>query len=270
MSLLRRISPLRAAHLFAVANIAFLGLDIVVAHKANDFADRVEWAPIVFSAIATPLMIPGALGSERRVFSILDRVIAWCAIFIGAAGMVFHLESAFFQRQTLHDLVYSAPFVAPLAYVGVGLLLLLVRSKEAETPEFGPWVLFLALGGFIGNFALSLLDHAQNGFFYVTEWIPVVAAAFGVSFLAVAIVKPDRALLRACAWVMGLEVLVGLAGFVLHVRADYARESAPLLERFIFGAPAFAPLLFPNIALLAAIGLWATSARAPEAAAREA
>lgn len=265
MSFLRRLSPLRAAHLFAAANIAFLGLDILVAHKANDFAERVEWAPIVFSAVATPLLIPGALGSRRRVFAVVDRVVAWGSILVGAAGMVFHLESAFFQRQTLHDLVYSAPFAAPLAYVGVGLLLLLVRAKEADTRAFGPWVLFLALGGFVGNFALSLLDHAQNGFFYVTEWIPVVAAAFGVSFLATMLVRPGRTLLRACAWVMGFQVLVGLLGFVLHVRAIFARESASLVDRFVFGAPALAPLLFPNLALLAAIGLWAWSATEPEA-----
>ena len=32
-----------------------------------------------------------------------------------AAGMLLHLESAFFARQTLHSLVYSAPLFANLA-----------------------------------------------------------------------------------------------------------------------------------------------------------
>lgn len=258
MSFIGRLSPRRAAHLFVVANIAFLGLDIVVAHMANDFAERVEWAPIVFSVVAVPLLVPGALGARRPVFAVIDRVIALLSLVVGTAGMVFHLESSFFGRQTLHNLVYSAPFVAPLAYVGVGMLLLLVRSKEADTPAFGPWVILLALGGFIGNFALSLLDHAQNGFFYATEWIPVAAAAFGVSFLTMMLVRPGRPMLVACAWVMALEVVVALVGFALHVKADYAREAAPLLERFVFGAPAFAPLLFANLALLGAIGLWAS------------
>lgn len=251
------LSPRRAAHLFAVANIAFLGLDVLIAHSVNDFARRAEWVPIFFSGIATPLLLPGAFGSRRPAFALVDRAIGWLSIVVGTAGMVFHLESSFFERHTLHSLVYSAPFVAPLAYVGVGLLLLLVRSKEAETPAFGPWVVLLALGGFIGNFALSALDHAQNGFFDPSEWIAVAAAAFGVTFLAMMLTAPSRLLLVACSWLMALEVLVGVVGFKMHVTADYARQSAPLIDRFVFGAPPFAPLLFADIAVLAGIGLWA-------------
>jgi hypothetical protein len=34
---------------------------------------------------------------------------------------------------------------------------------------------------------------------------------------------------------------------------------APFGQRFVFGAPAFAPLLFADLAILAALGLWAQS-----------
>ncbi|HSO37357.1 MAG TPA: hypothetical protein VLT33_32750, partial [Labilithrix sp.] len=115
-----------------------------------------------------------------RVVAVLDHITGWGAIAVGVLGMVFHLESGFFAKQTLHNLVYSAPFVAPLSYVGVGLLILLLRSKDAQGPTLGPWLLVLSLGGFVGNFALSLLDHAQNGCFHATEWIPVVASAFAI------------------------------------------------------------------------------------------
>jgi hypothetical protein len=173
--------------------------------------------------------------------------------------MLFHLESSFFAEQTLHNLVYSAPFVAPVSYVGVGLLILLLGSKDAADPAtFGPWILVLALGGFIGNFALSLLDHAQNGFFRATEWIPVSAAALAIGFLVAALARPGAIPRRVCLAVMSLEVVVGLAGFVLHVMADLARPASALLDRFVFGAPAFAPMLFSDIALLAAIGFWVT------------
>jgi len=63
----------------------------------------------------------------------------------------------------------SAPFAAPLAYAGLGLLVLLNRMVPAESPEWGWWIVFLALGGFAGNLALSLTDHAQNGFFNALE-----------------------------------------------------------------------------------------------------
>jgi len=260
MKLLERLSPQRAVHVFVAMNIAFLGLDIVVAHMMNGFAERIEWAPVVFSAVATPLLVPGAVGSERPVFATVDKLVAWGAILVGVLGMIFHLESGFFEEQTLRNLVYSAPFVAPLSYVGVGLLLLLVRSEEAATPAFGPWVLLLALGGFIGNFGLSVLDHAQNGFFRPSEWVPVAAAALGIGFLSMAIVSPSPTLTRTSMVMMAIEVVVGVSGFVLHVQANFGHGTASFVDRFVFGAPAFAPLLFANVALLACIGLWATQA----------
>lgn len=254
-------TPRRAVRLFIAANIAFLGVDIAIAHLANDFARRVEWAPIVFSAVVTPLLLPGAFGSERALFRHVDRLVAIGAIFVGVAGMVFHLESGFFEKQTLHDLVYSAPFVAPVSYVGVGLLLLLIHTEDAKTPRFGPWILLLALGGFAGNFVLSLLDHAQNGFFRPTEWVPVAAAAYAVAFLVLALVRAPSipsGVLRACTIVMVVQIFVGLAGAALHVEANIHHDAmASLRDRFVFGAPAFAPLLFANLALLAIIGLWA-------------
>lgn len=265
MNPLAKLSPLRLTHAFVVANIAFLGGDIVIAHDANAFASPWEWAPIVFSAVATPLLVPGALGSTRPAFKWIDIVVAWISIVVGAAGMVFHLESRFFEVQTLHSLVYSAPFVAPISYVGVGLLLLLVRSEEAATPRFGRWVLLLALGGFCGNFLLSVFDHAQNGFFRPTEWIAVASAAVAIGFLVVALAWPSAGTYRACAWIMVLQVVVGFLGFGLHLGANLEpmELEVPMVDRFVFGAPAFAPLLFVNIALLAGIGLWAAWSTVP-------
>ncbi len=253
-------TPLRAVRLFVAANIGFLGVDILLAHLANDFARRMEWAPVVFSAVATPFLLPGALGSTRPALRWIERLIAFSAIIVGVLGMIFHLESGFFEEQTLRDLVYSAPFVAPLSYVGVGLLLLLVHTDDAKTPGFGGWILFLALGGFVGNLGLSLLDHAQNGFFRATEWIPVVAASYGISFLVVAVAKAKAlpsVLARACVVAMAFEIVVGVVGAVLHVEADLRSQMSTTRDRFVFGAPAFAPLLFANLALLAIIGLWA-------------
>jgi hypothetical protein len=245
--------------LFVVANFAFLGGDIAIAHMANRFADPVEWAPIAFSALAMPLLLPGLLRiGPPRVTRWIDLCVASCAILVGILGMLFHLRNGFFVESTLHRLVYAAPFAAPLAYVGVGLLAILVRMERPGSPAFGPWVVMLALGGFVGNFALSVLDHAQNGFFSRAEWIPVVAAAFGASFLLLAVLRPDPAFLRLCFWVCGAEAVVGLLGFALHLIPEGSSPTVSLVDRLVFGAPVFAPLLFTNMALLASIGLWAT------------
>jgi hypothetical protein len=42
-------------------------------------------------------------------------------------------------------------------------------------------------------------------------------------------------------------------------RRRAARRALPFGQRFIFGAPAFAPWLFADLAVLAALGLWSLS-----------
>ncbi len=257
MSLATRIGPRRCAEWFVVGNIAFLGVDIMLAHAENAFRRRVEWAPVVFSGVATLLLVPMALGWSGRLWRRVEVAVGAAAVLVGVAGLAFHLESGFFQQQTMRDLVYAAPFVAPLAYVGVGLVLLMLRTGQMPDAEMGWWLLLLALGGFAGNLGLSLLDHAQNAFFRWTEWIPVFAAAFGSAFLLVAWIRPPVSPAVVAWWLLGVQTAVGILGFVLHLWADWHRQAVHLADRLIYGAPAFAPLLFADLALLAAIGLWA-------------
>jgi hypothetical protein len=243
---------------FVLLNLAFLGLDIWLAHQANAFERREEWLPVVFS-VAAPLVLAPLVASARHGVkrSVVGLCVGGAAVAVGLLGMLFHLQSGFFEVQTLQGLVYAAPFVAPLSYVGVGLLLLLNRLEPTETLEWARWVLFLAAAGFAGNLGLSLLDHAQNGFYRPSEWLSVAGAAFGTSFLACVVARPEElALRRATAWVMGAEALIGLVGFALHLHADLLlRPGDSLKDRLVYGAPAFAPLLFTNLAGLAALGL---------------
>jgi hypothetical protein len=264
---LRALTPEQCVEAFVVSNLGFLGVDIYLAHAANAFARGVEWAPIAFSAAATALLLPGLASARLRArMRAASMGVAAVSIAVGVLGMLFHLESAFFVSHALRDLVYTAPFAAPLAYVGVGLLLLLTRMERAGSAAWSAWVVFLALGGFVGNLALSLLDHAQNGFFSVAEWVAVDAAAFGVGFLAVAVMSPrDVRFLRACLGALVLYAAVGVAGFVLHALANLRRPGSTLFERFVFGAPVFAPLLFADLALLAAIGVWSMLRGPPDA-----
>lgn len=256
---LARLTPLYAIEAFIWSNLAFLGVDIVLAHAENRYARSEEFLPIGFSALAALLLAPGLVSVRWRAATRgLALCIGACAILFGVGGMLYHLTSAFFEQQALVNLVYAAPFIAPLAYVGVGLLLLLSRMQPAEDPEWASWVIFLALGGFVGNFGLSLLDHAQNGFARPAEWIAVFAAAFGASFLLVALLRPgERGLQRLTLSVLALQALIGVIGFVLHLLADLVRPGESFAERIIHGAPLFAPLLFSDLALLGSIGIWA-------------
>ena len=105
----------------------------------------------------------------------------------------------------------------PQSYTGLGFLILLDRMVDASGLESAHWVILLAAGGFVGNFVLSLADHAQNGFFYPTEWIGVVAGALAVGFLIANIVVFDNPTLLVMNLVlMTLQVVVGVLGFALQ------------------------------------------------------
>ncbi len=244
---------------FVLANFAFLVLDVFLAHAVNDFRHRAEWIPFVFSIAATLLLaaaLPGRRRTIRRSYAYgAGMLVGAGSIALGLAGVAYHLESQFFSQWTIRSLVYTAPFAAPLAYAGLGFLLLVNRMVPEETEEWSWWVRFFALGGFMGVFVLALCDHAQNGFFYASEWWPVVASALAAGFLAVALADRGGAFARICLGVLGMQALIGVTGFYLHVAADVNGLSASLYENFVHGAPVFAPLLFVDLAVLAAIGL---------------
>ncbi len=247
--------------LFAIGNLAFLTLDVFIAHSINAFGYPIERIPVGFGVVGAVVL---AVGLVADAFDLRRAAARWAgylvgpaAILVGVVGLFLHLKSSFFDAQTLKSLVYTAPFAAPLAFAGLGFLVLANRMVPRGSREWARWVLFLAWGGFVGNLALSLADHAQNGFFDVLEWIPVFAAALAVGFLLVVLVRSDdRVLLRASLGIMALQVVVGCVGFVLHVHADLHQPAPGIVQAILFGAPPFAPLLFADLAALAAIALW--------------
>ena len=245
---------------FVLSNYAFLILDVYLAHLVNRFRHAAEWVPVGFSVAAVLVLAPALVlrlrGRSPAAAHHAGLVVGYASIAVGLAGVLYHLDSQFFSQWTIQSLVYTAPFAAPVAYAGLGFLLLMNRMVPSDAVEWSQWVVFFALGGFVGNFGLSLADHAMNGFFHATEWLPVFASALAVGFLGVALVEQRDAFLRVAAIVLVLQVGVGVAGFYFHAVADINGLSSSLFENFIHGAPVFAPLLCVNIALLAMIGLW--------------
>ncbi len=247
--------------LFVLSNLGFLILDVFVAHSVNAFHHWAEWIPVYFAASATAVLL-GSFVYHGSNFSrgwarFFGFIVGWIAILVGIIGLILHLDSQFFMRMTIRSLVYTAPFVAPLSFTGLGFLLLLNRKVAWESIDWGKWVIFLAWGGFLGNFIVSLCDHAQNGFFYFSEWIPVVSSALAVGFLFTAMTTSvNDSFLELCFWIVGIQVLVGLSGFYFHLVADLQGSASSFTDNMLYGAPPFAPLLLPNLAILAAIGIW--------------
>ena len=246
---------------FVFINLAFLALDIYLAHSTNAFRRRSEYIPLYYSLIAPVVLLVALLARERfgyaAVWRDLGYLIGWVAVLIGLTGVILHLDSRFFYDNTLKSLTYAAPFAAPLAYTGLGLLLIANRMLRVDSAEWAYWILLLALGAFFGNFVFSLTDHATNGFFRSIEWLPVVSSAFAVSFLLVPLlIRVERRYLVLCAAILLVQGVVGVLGFVLHLVADLDGPSGNLFENVVHGAPPFAPLLFPNLVLLSLIPLW--------------
>ena len=246
---------------FVLFNLAFLSLDVFIAHSINAFAHWAEWIPFFFSAVAAVLLMGSFLYYRLDVLRTgarrLGSIVGWTSILVGISGLILHLQSQFFIKMTMHSLVYTAPFVAPLSFAGLGFLLLLNRQVDSESMDWGRWIVFFAWGGFVGNFFLSLADHAQNGFFYLNEWIPVASSALAIGFLFTVIIRSvNRFFLQQCLWIIGIQVIVGLLGFYFHLVANLRGPASIFMDNFKYGAPVFAPLLLPNLAILATIGVW--------------
>jgi hypothetical protein len=244
---------------FAILNIGFLTFDIYLAHSVNQFRNRAEYIPFFFSVTAPWALIVALTQRQRRriLWKILGQVIGWSAIVVGLTGVILHLESSFFYERTIRSLTYSAPFAAPLAYAGLGFLLVMNRMVDCESLEWAQWVLLFTMGGFVGNFVFSLADHAENGFFFHVEWVPVAASAVAIGILCVPLLmKVSRSFIDMSAAVLVVDAGVGLWGFVLHTVGNLQGPSIHAFDNFIYGAPPMAPLLFPNLMVLGIIGLW--------------
>jgi hypothetical protein len=256
--------------LFATANLAILAADIYLAHSVNHFQKAAEYIPLYFS-IGSPIVLATVIalrwiGRFDAPWRDVGYLIGGLSVLVGLGGVLYHLESRFFLDRTLKSLTYAAPFAAPLAYTGLGFLLLMNRMVAARSAEWARWVILLALGGFFGNFVLSLTDHASNGFFAKTEWIPVISSAFATGFLIVLLVAVvTRRFLDACLVVMLAQAFVGVLGFWFHMRANLFEPGNSVFDKLVNGAPPMAPLLFPNLVGLALIGLWALIPHLPEA-----
>lgn len=248
--------------MFVAVNLAILASDIYIAHSVNHFARSAEYIPFFFS-IFSPLVL-GVVILLRWVWGLdaawrdVGYLVGWLSVLVGLGGVLYHLQSRFFLDHTLKSLTYAAPFAAPLAYTGLGFLLLANRMVTVRTADWARWVILLALGGFFGNFILTLTDHASNGFFLKTEWIPVISSAFATGFLIVPLViVVTRRFLDLCIVVLAAQALVGVLGFWFHLQANLVEPGHGIWDKLVNGAPPLAPLLFPNLVGLALIGIWA-------------
>ena len=98
----------------------------------------------------------------------------------------------------------------------------------------------------------SLLDHLRTGFENPWLWVPALSGVFSVAVAAMLALldSPERADLIVYFLAMGLLLVVGPLGFVLHLLRNLGPGGTIVVERLLRGAPVLAPMVFANMGLL--------------------
>ena len=272
------VSRDQAFLLYVVLNELIMGLETYLAHNLNGTIRFNEWIPIVCGPLfGVLLLIAFVLGRRKPALAVWLATVALVgSLVVGVLGTYFHVVRAIRpfaapgQRITLELLVWGAPAFAPPTFILVGVLGLVALSAESGgAGAFGKvlWrslplrkdqaYFFLASLGVLIALVSSVFDHMRGGFTNPWLWVPALSGAFAavVAFVIGLFPAPNRADLTVYAAAMGLLLVVGPLGLVLHVLFDLGVGSAIILERFLRGAPILAPMVFANMGLLGILAL---------------
>jgi hypothetical protein len=272
----------QAMLLLMAVNMAFLGVDTYLAHHLSGEIRGFEWIPIIFGPIAAVLLLVAGLfaARNRSLANSLGSLVFLTSFLVGALGTFFHIRRALLiggssgSLTQLNLFVWAPPFIAPMAFCLVAVMglsaiwleeptgsgrLLLFRGRTLTMPysKTQAYFFMVALGVLIALVS-STLDHARTGFGNPWLLIPLSVGIFSMTVsLAVGFQDhPSPSDLAAFTGAMGLLVLTGMVGAVLHLNDDLIAQAAVLPERFLRGAPILAPMLFANFGLLGWITLF--------------
>jgi hypothetical protein len=262
--------------LMTALNLMLLGLDTYLAHSISGTIRAGEWIPIIFGPVAGILLLVAGLIAlrQRQLANLIASVVCAASMLVGILGSYYHLHRAILtsapagQQISALILVYAPPLLGPLTFALVGLLgisaaweedpvdsgiLRLFGGLRVRMPLPKTRAYFLLVALFILATVLSsVLDHARTNFANPWLWLPTTVGVFAtfVTLAMGAYATVDRGDLLTYLAAMGLMVLVGLVGALLHVEHDLTGQGAFLVERAIRGAPLMAPLLFANMGAL--------------------
>ena len=274
--------------LLVAVNQVFLGIDIYLAHLADQKIQPGEWIPIIFGpAAGALLLVAGMLALWRRqAAAILATVVYLASAVVGLLGIYFHLIRAALPtgpityRLTTRLLVWGPPFLGPLMFVIIALFGISAVWRE-DPPDSGQLrlgkrlavrlplrktdALFLLVGSAAMVATVSaVFDHARTGWENANLWIPTLVGAFTaiVCFTLAAIRTPRWGDLAVYGVAMAAMALTGLLGTWFHFQANLTSRGTIVAERFIRGAPIMAPLLYANVALFGVVALLDPRSRA--------
>jgi hypothetical protein len=269
--------------LMAATNEIFLGVDIFLAHSISGNITPREWIPIIFGpAAGVVLLLAGLIARRRRVLATrLATVTFLASILVGFLGAFFHIVRAILPsgpigaRVTFDLLVWAPPILGPLTFSLVGILGISAAWME-EKPDSGRLILgkirrlalpysktrayfFLVSMGVLATVISSVLDHARTPFDNPWLWMPTLLGVFAavIAFALGWLNNAQRSDYITYAIAMGLMMLTGVVGLLLHIGEDLTSTGVIVAERFLRGAPFLAPLLFADMGGLGVIAMLA-------------
>lgn len=259
--------------IFAAFNLAFLVVDVGIAHSINSFRPVYEWIPVLaaWPGVATCLALAVPQRPSDRL-RLLHQAAMLLNIIVGVLGTVFHLRAVIPPAGgwAWAWIAFGAPVLAPLSFAGAALVGLVaswhetpghpgllnitshlrVRAPLSRTQHL---LCFVALG-FAGAALMSFQDHGQYGYTF-WEWIPIATGLFAtlVVFGRAWNPRPHHPDELTYLWTMILAIVVGVAGIAFHLSKDLADSGAVSFERMRALAPIFAPALFSDLGILGLI-----------------
>lgn len=261
--------------LLAAVNEIFLGIDIFLAHSISGTIVPYEWIPIIYGPVAgVVLLVAGLIAlRSRSTATVLASIVLVGSIVVGLLGAYFHLRRAALpsgpvgEQITVQLLVWGPPVLGPLMFAFVGLWGLSAAWVE-DPPDSGrlrmpggrylklplsktrAYFLMFSLAA-LSTVLSSVLDHARTQFENPWLWIPTTVGVFAtvIGFYMATLARPNRFDIGIYVAAMGLLLLTGLIGTVLHIDDSLTSRGQFVAERFIRGAPIMAPMLFANVGM---------------------
>jgi hypothetical protein len=266
--------------LLVVASEMFIGLEHYMAHSFSGTIVLREWIPIIYApAAALLLMLTGLVAARRHPLPAFVGCLSLLgSVAVGLLGVYYHVVRAILPsgppgvRVTLSQLVWAPPILGPLFLSLVGLLgvialwreipsgsgIFQLAGQQMRLPLSKTRVLFILVAlGILAATSASVLDHARTHFENPWLWLPTAVGAFGtvVVMAWAGIEQPTRTDLLTLVTALFLLLAIGPLGLVLHVEANLVTQNAFVVERFLRGAPIFAPMLFTNMAMFGMVAL---------------
>ncbi|MHC1781650.1 MAG: hypothetical protein AB9891_02610 [Anaerolineaceae bacterium] len=226
------------------------------------------------------LLVIGLIATRRRMLAnLLGTVVFSFNIAVGLLGSFYHLSRAILmnaeagQQITIPLLIFAPPVMGPITFALLGILgisaawqevpagsgkLVVGAGRILHMPLSKTRTYFLLAGlGVMITTISSIIDHSHSGFTNPWTWIPTI---FGIFAAAVSLSlgfmnEPQKSDLWVYALTMIGMMAVGLTGALLHLDQNLVAQNAFVIERFIRGAPIFAPMLFADMGMLGLIVL---------------